>query len=104
MPSRKQLEELLQSEPDDIFLRYALAMACVEERDISAGIAGFEEVIHRDPQYVPAWFQMGQVLAREDKIKESRAILTQGIEMARQTGDTHAEGEMTDFLASLGCD
>ena len=63
MPSRKQLEQLLESDPDDVFLQYALAMACVSEGDVETGLLRFQAVIDGHPEYVPAYFQKGQALA-----------------------------------------
>jgi hypothetical protein len=44
----------------------------------------------------------GQQLAQLNRVNEARAVLRDGIEKARQTGDAHAAGEMSEFLASLG--
>jgi thioredoxin-like negative regulator of GroEL len=104
LPTRKQLEQLLESDPDDVFLQYALAKACVTEGDLEAGLSKFQEVIDGHPQYVPAYFQKGQALAEQGRAVEARNILMQGIQAARTTGDRHAEAEMTEFLEVLGSD
>ena len=36
------------------------------------------------------------------QIPEARTALRDGIEQARQQGDAHAAGEMSELLASLG--
>lgn len=102
LPSRRQLEQLLESEPDDVFLRYALAKACISEGDIESGLTRFRDVIDRQPDYVPAYFQAGQALADHGRLDEAREIVARGIEIARRVGDRHAESEMTEFLDSLG--
>ena len=101
MPSRQQIEELLKSDPDDIFLLYGLAKAIAAEGDIDAAVAAFDDVIARDANYVAAYFQKGQTLAEEGRTDEARTALTRGIEAARRTGDRHAEMEMTAFLETL---
>jgi hypothetical protein len=55
-----------------------------------------------DEPYVPAFFMAAQQLARLDLVAEARAKLRAGIEVARATGDAHAAGEMSEFLATLG--
>ena len=104
MPTRKQLEQLLESDPDDVFLQYALAKACVTEGDLETGLIKFQKVIDGHPEYVPAYFQKGQALAEQGRAVEARSILTQGIQAARQAGDRHAESEMTEFLEAIGSD
>lgn len=101
MPTRKQLEELIKSDPDDVFLQYALAKACLSEGDTASGIRQFQDVVGRYPDYVPAYFQQGQALADCGRIDEARTIISRGIEVARKTGDRHAEREMTEFLEAL---
>ena len=102
MPTRKQLEQLLESEPDDVFLQYALAKACISEGDVDGGLSQFQAVIDRHPEYVPAYFQKGQSLAEQGRTEEARGILVSGIQIARKVGDSHAEREMTEFLEALG--
>jgi hypothetical protein len=101
LPTRQQLEELLQSDPDDVFLQYALAKARISEGDVEGGLAQFQVVIDGNPDYVPAYFQKGQSLAERGRIEEARTVLTSGIQIARKVGDGHAEREMTEFLESL---
>lgn len=101
MPRREQLEEMLKSDPDDVFLHYALAMTHVADGDSETALAKLQEVIDRDPDYVAAYFQKGQLLAREGEPEAARDVVTRGIEAARRTGDAHAAAEMTGFLEAL---
>lgn len=101
MPSREQLEELLTAEPDDVFLNYALAKTLVSDGDITAALARFDRVLELDPKYVPGYFQKSQALAEHGNTFEARDILKRGIGIAKELGDTHAEGEMTAFLDTL---
>ncbi|MGD9632787.1 MAG: hypothetical protein AB7U97_05870, partial [Pirellulales bacterium] len=55
-----------------------------------------------DPPYVPAFFMAAQQLVRLGRVSEARTQLRDGIEAARTQGDSHAAGEMSEFLASLG--
>jgi thioredoxin-like negative regulator of GroEL len=101
LPTRQQLEQLLQSDPDDVFLQYALAKAQILEGDVEEGLAQFQAVIDRYPDYVPAYFQRGQTLAERGRTEEARDVLANGIQVARKVGDGHAEREMTEFLEAL---
>ena len=93
--------EMLESDPDDVFLQYAVAMACRSEGDAPEALNRFGQVIEGHPDYVPAYFQKGQLLAETGETEAARQILTDGIAAAVKTGDSHAEGEMTEFLDSL---
>ncbi len=99
---REKIEAMLAGEPDDVFLRYSLAMELDKEGDHDASLAKFDELIAGDPPYVPAFFMSAQQLARLDRIGDARAKLRAGIEQARSQGDLHAAGEMGEMLSSLG--
>jgi len=101
MPSREQLEQLLEVDPTDVFLLYAVAMACASEGDTDQAILKLAELVQEHPDYVPAWFQRGQLLAGVNRNAEAREVILEGVGVARRVGDAHAEGEMTEFLESL---
>lgn len=101
MSRREQLQTMLQAEPDDVFLNYALAKAFVAEGRIEDGLARFRRTLELDPDHVASYFQLAQVLAGEGNVDEARNVVTQGIDVARKVGDSHAEMEMSGFLDSL---
>jgi len=101
MPTRAQLEEMLKSDPEDTFLLYAHAKACVGEGDLETGLRQFDAVIEHDPDHVASYFQKGQVLAENGNTDEAREIIQRGIAVARKVGDDHAEQEMREFLQSI---
>jgi len=101
MPKREQLEQMLQSDPDDLFIKYALGIACLTEGDVEAGLQTLEEVIQQDADYVPAYFQAGQALAGKGDVSAAQEMLRTGIVVAQRTGEKHAAMEMTEFLNSI---
>ena len=101
MPSREQLEQLLAADPTDVFLAYAVAMAFASEGNPGEAIDRLAALVEEHADYVPAWFQRGQLLAGEGREQQARDVLIEGVAVARRVGDSHAEGEMTEFLESL---
>ena len=99
---REKLEAMLAEEPHDKFLRYALAMELDKEGDHEASLLGLRDLSRESPPHVPAFFMAGQQLARLGRIAEARSMLREGIEAARQQNNSHAAGEMSELLMSLG--
>jgi tetratricopeptide (TPR) repeat protein len=99
---KEQLEELLELDPDDSFVRYGLAMEHVSAGQDEEAMRYLRELIRRDPEYVPAYLQAGRALIRLGEDDEARTTLRTGITVATRKGDEHAAGEMTGFLESLG--
>ncbi|HWL07470.1 MAG TPA: hypothetical protein VNQ76_03630 [Planctomicrobium sp.] len=101
MTRREKIEERLQIEPDDVFLNYSYAMELTKLGEEAAARSAFRRVRELDADYVSGYFQEGQFLAGLGDVDEARSILQAGIAVARRIGDTHALGEMTDFLDNL---
>jgi tetratricopeptide (TPR) repeat protein len=99
---KQQLEELLELDPDDSFVRYGLAMEHVGAGQDAEAMAYLRELLRRDPNYVPAYLQAGRALIRLGEDDEARQMLRDGIVVARREGNDHAAGEMAGFLESLG--
>jgi tetratricopeptide (TPR) repeat protein len=102
MTRREKLEALLADDPSDVFLRYGLALELEKEGDHETSLARLRELQSDKPPYVPAFFMAAQQLVRLERIDEARSALRDGVEQARQQGNAHAAGEMSEFLASLG--
>jgi hypothetical protein len=99
---REKIEDLLREDPGDKFLRYSHSLELEKEGDHERSLAGLRELTTESPPFVPAFFMAGQQLARLERFEEARSILRDGIEEARRQGESHAAGEMSEFLASLG--
>jgi hypothetical protein len=99
---REQIEAMLADEPQDVFLRYSLAMEFQKETRHEESLAILRELMADEPPHVPSFFMGGQQLAGLQRIDDARAVLSNGIEAANQQGDAHAAAEMSEFLASLG--
>lgn len=101
MPTRQELESLLSATPDDVFLQYATALACLAEGDSAEAVRRLEVICRTCPDYVAAWLQLGQLLMRSGEVDAARKVLTEGIQVASRTGNAHAESEMRGFLDML---
>ena len=99
---REKIEAMLAVEPDDEFLRYSLALELEKEGQHERSLTEFAGLMQATPPYVPAFFMAAQQLARLNRVSEARTVLRDGIEQARSAGNSHAAGEMSEFLASLG--
>ena len=98
----EKIEAMLVDDPNDIFLRYSLAMELEKAGNNDASLAKLGELTSESPPYVPAFFMASQQLVRLSRVEEARTMLREGIEQARAQGDSHAAGEMSEFLTSLG--
>lgn len=99
---RERIEEMLAEDPQDIFLRYSLAMEWNKEEKHDESLRLLSELTKDSPPYVPAFFMAAQQLVDLDRVNEARSYLRDGIEIARGQGDQHAAAEMSEYLSMLG--
>src|SRR5437016_627969 len=94
-PTRKQqLQEMLAGDPNDPFLRYALAMEFVGAGDDESAVQHFRDLIAVAADYVAAYQQAGQALVRLARPDEAREVLRHGVAQALQQRNQHAAEEM----------
>ncbi len=99
---REKIEGLLRDDPGDVFLRYSLALELESAGEWEACLEILEDLGRGSPAYVPALQMAGQFLAARGRTEEARAALREGIDAARSQANTHAAGEMSELLMSLG--
>ena len=98
---REKIEALLADDPNDAFLRFSLAMELDKEGQLDASAALFRGLMADSQPQVAAFFMLAQQLARQNQSLEAVEVLRAGIEQAEIQGDSHAAGEMREFLAGL---
>jgi len=100
---REQLEAMLAEEPNDEFLRYALAMEFVSAGDLDSAVRHLRDLIALNPAkpYVPAYQIAGQSLLKLGRTNEAISLLRSGVAEANKQGNLHAAGEMQGLLDSV---
>ncbi|MBS2039223.1 tetratricopeptide repeat protein [bacterium] len=94
------LKKLIEMDPQDTFSVYALGLEYLEGEPTQAQ-SHFEQVLKLDPRYVAAYFQLGKLNYDQGAEKAATEWLEKGIAVAEEVGDTHAAGEMQDFLDQM---
>ena len=101
MPSIEQLQKMLKSEPRDAFLRYALAMEYAKQNQFADALREFRTLLDAHPDYVAGYFMMGRTQAQSGDTKSAADTYRKGIDVAKEKGDLHAAGEISDALEEL---
>jgi hypothetical protein len=102
-PTRRQkIERMLVDQPNDVELRYFLALEMRSEGDSPASNGILRELVQPQSPYVPAYLMVAQQLVELEDFAEARTFLREGIEEARRQNDSHAAAEMAELLSQLG--
>jgi thioredoxin-like negative regulator of GroEL len=100
---RLMLEQGLSEAPDDLFLRYGLAVQCLRDGEVDEGRQRLRDLIADDPNHqIAAYQQLGQSYAEEGQTEAALAVLRAGVAKAESAGDEHAAAEMQQLILVLG--
>lgn len=89
---------MLKTDPKDSFLTYALALEYEKEGNIAKAISTIEELMSDDPDYLGAYYKLGQLYEGKDNLEKARKIYKVGIKLADQQKDNKAKGELEEAL------
>lgn len=100
--SRKDMVlQMLEKEPNDLFLNYALAQEYIGVSDFENAELQLQKTLHLDPNYLPCYYQMGQVKEKLGDTKSAIEFYKKGIEVANAQGNRKTLGELNEALWML---
>ena len=98
---REKLLAMLQENPADSFLIYALAMDEAGAGETAAAVDRLRGLSESAPDYVPTWFHLGRLLLEQGETDQAADVLRQGSQVATSAGDAHAASEIAGLLAQV---
>jgi tetratricopeptide (TPR) repeat protein len=96
-----QLKNLLESDPNDAFCMYGIAMEFAKAGHHEEAIAWFDQTIETDPSYCYAWLHKARCQNGSGDFVGASTTLQEGIKQAKSLGDQHAADEMNGLLQSI---
>jgi Tfp pilus assembly protein PilF len=97
----ERLKGFLTSNPDDCFVKHALALEYVKLNNEAQAKALFEEVLQTDPNYIGSYYHLGKLLERINDQPGAIATYEKGMLKAQELGDRHAYGELRTAYEEL---
>lgn len=96
-----QLQALLKDDPQDTFLRYALALEHVKLNELAQAVNIFDSLVETEPQYLATYLQYGNLLAQMGQIEKAEGVFRKGIEIAKIQSKFKAQQELEQALFLL---
>ncbi len=93
-----EIKKMLKTDPSDSFLTYALALEHEKTGEIKKAIELIEGLTQNDPNYLGAYYKLGQLYESLDKLNKARSIYSFGIKLADEKKDNKAKGELEEAL------
>ena len=95
------MEEMLDTNPNDPFLLYAIAIEYQNKGDIKKTASIFTQLVKEHPDYLPTYYQLGKILESKGKNDKAIALYTKGKALAEKQNDQKTVGELSEALLIL---
>jgi tetratricopeptide (TPR) repeat protein len=96
------LKGMVAQNPGDSFARFGLAMEYRGAGELEEAAAAFAALVDANPAYLAAYYHYGRTLRELGRTEDARQAYRQGVETAKQQGNTHALKELEAALEYLG--
>jgi tetratricopeptide (TPR) repeat protein len=94
MKRLEQIQQMLEGNPADPFLRFALAKEWEGLDDIPQALAAWAWFPEHEPDYNGFYYHYVLLLRKAGRPDEAREMLARGLEVTRRQGDRHAHAEL----------
>lgn len=101
LPRKELIYDMLVKEPNDVFLNYALAMEHISSEEYKEAEMQLQKVLTIDANYLPCFYQLGQINEKMGNTENSISFYKQGIDLAQKLGNKKALGELNEALWML---
>ena len=101
LPRKELIFDMLEKEPNDVFLNYALAMEHLSTGDYKDAEAQLRKVLTINPNYLPCFYQLGQVNEKLNNTETAISFYKQGVNLAKSQNNTKALGELNEAIWML---
>ncbi|MGH7243487.1 MAG: tetratricopeptide repeat protein [Phycisphaerales bacterium] len=101
MPSLLQLQKLLEIDPADAFVLYAIAQEHAKSGDQNRAVEYYDRAIAIAPDDGYTYFHKAKALGAIGRTEEQVAALKAGLEAGKRSRDSKAIGELQAALDEL---
>jgi tetratricopeptide (TPR) repeat protein len=90
----QKLLEFIEKEPNDPFLKYALATEYLRLNEPDKALAYYEDLINNHPSYTGTYYHLGKLYEALGRKPEAIRIYETGMRITKEQHDNHAFSEL----------
>jgi tetratricopeptide (TPR) repeat protein len=90
----EKLLEFIKSEPEDPFLKYALATEYLRINQTDKALEYYEDLVNNHPGYTGTYYHLGKLYEALDRKDDALKTYEIGIKITREQRDNHALSEL----------
>ena len=96
-----RLKEFLEKEPEDSFLKHALALEFIKIGNLNEAKTLFINIISAKEDYIPSYYHLANLLVQQNEIEKAIEIYKKGMIECKKVGDNHSYNELQFALEEL---
>ncbi|TVR38564.1 MAG: tetratricopeptide repeat protein [Cryomorphaceae bacterium] len=97
----RMIEEMLETNPDDSFLRYAAALEYRKAGEMKRALQTLQNLVAHDPDYLGSYYQLGKLLEESGDADEAMKVYHRGLTIAQKKQDAKTLGELQEAIMLL---
>ena len=90
----EKLLEFIKGEPDDPFLKYALATEYLRLDDTAKALWYYEDLVTNHPKYTGTYYHLGKLYEALNRRDDAIKTYETGMKITREQRDNHALSEL----------
>lgn len=97
----EKLLEFIKNEPNDEFLKYALATEYLRLNDADEALFYYEDLVSNHPQYSGTYYHLGKLYEALNRRDDAIKTYEKGMEITKAKRDNHAFNELQGVYREL---
>ena len=96
-----QLLEMHSKDQGDSFVRYAIGLEYLSQKEYTEALSWLETLKKHDPDYLATYYQLGSLYEEMGKTEEAENAYKDGLVVGRKQNDLHTVSELQAALDDL---
>jgi tetratricopeptide (TPR) repeat protein len=89
-----KLLEFIKNEPDDEFLKYALATEYLRLNETDKALSYYEDLVNNHPGYTGTYYHLGKLYEALNRKDDAIKTYENGMKVTKEKRDNHAFSEL----------
>src|ERR1700743_891478 len=96
-----KLLEFIKNEPNDEFLKYALATEYLRLNETDKALAYYEDLVNNHPNYTGTYYHLGKLYEALNRKQDAVKTYETGMRITKEKRDNHAFAELQGVYREL---
>lgn len=96
-----QIQKMLEEQPNDEFLHYALALECINMGQIPEGVVILEKLREKSPEYLGLYYKLANTYSLTGQHEKAVETFKAGIRLAEDQQNFKTRNELKQSLSLL---